>query len=257
MKKNRFFNVIYRIFSLFMCCVFILGTYSFITVPAKAKAEAEQIELMLKKRQEEAEARKKIELAEAERRRVEEENEASRPKTLAEMYTDSADMHVTGIGDSVMLAALSELYDQFPEGYFDAVFGRTLYEGLPVIYEMEENNTFGDVIVYSLVTNCYIEESDIENIIEHSCGKPTFWITTYGVANDSNAKMRRVIPRYDNAYLVEWEELAMKHPSWILPDGLHPNHEGSVAYADLIRRTINSTVLRRKIVNPDFKVTIK
>lgn len=250
MRRIKPLNILYLIFSLFMCFVFVMGTYSFITVPAKARAEAAAIEEMLRKQQEEAEARKQAELAEAEKRKAE---EAGQPKALEELYDDAADMHVTGIGDSVMLSALGELYDQFPEGYFDAVFGRTLYEALPVIYEMEENGTFGDVIVYSLVTNCDIEESDIEKIIEHSSGKPTFWITTFGVTNNGNEVLRNVIPRYDNAYLVEWGEIADKHWEWILADGLHLNHEGAVAYADLIRWTITSDLLTPEFATLKFK----
>ena len=138
-------------------------------------------------------------------------------------------------------------------GHFDAVFGRTLYEALPIIYDMEENGTFGDVIVYSLVTNCDIEEEDIEEIIEHSGGKPTFWITTFGVTNNGNEVLRNVIPRYDNAYLVEWGEIADQHWEWILADGLHLNHEGSVAYADLIRWTITSDLLKPEFAALKFK----
>ena len=255
MRKNRPLNLIYLIFTAFMCLVFVTGIYSFITLPAKAKAEADEIEEMLRKQQEEADAKKAAMLEKEELHTIGDEIEAKRPKALWEMYHDATQLNVTGIGDSVMLAALDELYEEFPEGYFDAVFGRTLYEALPVIYEMEEKGTFGDVIVYSLVTNCEIQESDIEEIIEHSGGKPTFWITTYGVTNGSNEKLRNVLPRYDNAYLIEWGELADGHWEWILSDGLHPNHEGSMAYADLIRRTINKNVLRPKITFHQFSTT--
>ncbi len=246
-KTNAFFRSAYLLFSVFMIAVFGLGIRSFIVVPPLAKAEAEEIERMLRQKQEEEAER--LRLAREEALRLQQEHlsqDKNDARKLQQKYRDSVEMNVVGIGDSVMLAALSALYEEFPNGYFDAVFGRTLYEGLDTIYDLENSDALGDVVVYSLVTNCYIEEEDIENIIAHSGGRPTFWITTYGVANDSNAKMRRVIPKHDDAFLVEWEDLAMKHRGeWILPDGLHPNEAGSKAYAELIRQTINNSVLRR------------
>ena len=52
-------------------------------------------------------------------------------------YNDAREMYVVGIGDSVMLSGLNALYEEFPNGYFDAVFGRTIYEGMNVLYILE------------------------------------------------------------------------------------------------------------------------
>ena len=50
-------RLLYRVFTVFMACVFALGVFSFATVPQKARAEAEEIEEMLRKKQEEEEER--------------------------------------------------------------------------------------------------------------------------------------------------------------------------------------------------------
>lgn len=247
MDMRRFspFRLVYLLFSVFMCVVFIAGIRSFIVIPEQARVARAEIEEMLRKNQEEAERKRQYSLEQAEKRRLEAEAaEAAKPKRLSELYTDASEMRITGIGDSVMLAALPQLYERFPNGYFDAVFGRTLFEGRSTVYALEESGELGEAIVYSLTTNSYVEEADIEDLIAHSAGRPTFWITTYGVSNDSNAKMRNVTSRYDNAYMIEWENLAMQHISeWILPDGLHPNEEGSRAYAQLICDTITHELL--------------
>ena len=237
-------RLLYRVFTVFMACVFALGVFSFATVPQKARAEAEEIEEMLRKKQEEEEERIRRAQEELLRQQKEEYEAHKAIYDLQDAYTDASEMHVTGIGDSVMLAALTELYEVFPNGYFDAVFGRTIYEGMNTLYYLEENNALGDVIVFSLGANSYINEEDVEELIQHSGGRPTFWLTTVGVTNDSNEKTRNVVARHDDAYMVEWEDLALKHVSeYILADGLHPNTAGSKAYAELIRETINREIL--------------
>ena len=82
MRKNRPLNLIYLIFTAFMCLVFVTGIYSFITLPAKAKAEADEIEEMLRKQQEEADAKKAAMLEKEELHTIGDEIEAERPKAL-------------------------------------------------------------------------------------------------------------------------------------------------------------------------------
>ncbi len=237
------------ILTVFMAVMFGLGVRSFFVVPPEAKREAEEIEEMLRRQQEEEEARKKAlqeELArkaaeEAEQRRIEEELAAN---PLKAKYTDAAEMTVVGIGDSVMLAASDALYEAFPNGYFDAVFGRTIYDGKKVAASLAQQDTLGDVVVFSLGANSYIEEADVEELIQTCGDRPTFWLTTFGVTNDSNEKTERVISRYDKAYMIDWGSLAAEHiNTYILADGLHPTAEGSRAYAQLIHDTINEQVL--------------
>ncbi len=257
-KPIRFIIVV---FTVFMTFLFLKGIVSFLTVPPQAKEEARQIEETLRIQQEEAERlRKQREeemaraAAEEEARRKEEEEfqrlqeEELAANPLLGKYTDASELQVTGIGDSVMLGAISALYETFPNGYFDAVFGRTIYDGKKVLNYMSQNGTLGDVIVFSLGTNSYIEEQDMEDLIADCGGKPTFWLTTFGVSNDSTEKMIRVAERYDNAYIIDWGSLAGEHiNTYILADGLHPTPEGAAAYAELIRERINEEVLTSKV----------
>ncbi|MBR2675330.1 MAG: hypothetical protein IKE28_00270 [Solobacterium sp.] len=241
----------YLVFSVFMMVLFGLGIRSFFVVPPQAKKEAAEIEEMLRKQQEEEEERKRQlqeelarKAAEEEARRKEEEELAKNP--LRGMYNDASEMVVVGIGDSVMLGALDALYAEFPNGYFDAVFGRTIYDGKRVCASMSENNTLGDVVVFSLGANSYIEEEDVEELIGYCGDRPTFWLTTVGVTNDSNEKTRNVVARHEKAYMVDWETVAKEHyRSYILADGLHPTAEGAAAYAQLIHDEINADVLAK------------
>ena len=234
------------VMTLGMAALFVLGVRSFFVVPPEAKREAAEIEAELRRQQEEAEARRQAQMEELARRAAEqkriEEDLAAHP--LKAKYTDAAEMAVVGIGDSVMLGAVSALYETFPNGYFDAVFGRTMYDGKRVVQSMAEQGTLGDVVVFSLGTNSYIEEADIEELIQYCGDRPTFWITTFGVSNDSNEKTAHVVESHDKAYIIDWETLANEHyNAYILADGLHPTPEGAAAYAQLIHDTINECAL--------------
>lgn len=247
MSRKRIYTVLFSLISVGMSALFLIGVVRFFTVPPKAKKEAEEIEIMLRKNQEEAEKKRQQASIEAANRKLEERAQAQ-PVGKYSQYKDASEMHIIGIGDSVMLAAIDQLYQKFPNGYFDAVFGRTIYEGKAVVYQLEESNQLGDAVVYSLGTNSYIDEADVEELIQHSGGRPTFWLTTFGVSNDSNEKMQAVVERHNNAYMIDWETFATANMStFILPDGLHPNEVGSVAYAEYICGIINRNLFRKPV----------
>ena len=218
-------------------CLCMFGVYGLITAPHKAQIAMDEAERRLKEAQGKAE-KKKLDAIAAKGR-----DELSSDEVTLEMlkkrYTDSDQMFVTGIGDSVMLAATDALYNEFPNGYFDAVFGSTIYDCTDRLVDLEDKNMLGDVVVLSVGTNCDITAEDCENIIAHCDGRPTFWMTTYGVTNDSNSIMESVVSKHDDAFMIDWESEATPHPEWILDDHLHPNDEGAVAYADFIHSEIN------------------
>lgn len=253
-KSGRNLNdtaeLVYRVFTVLMAVVFLLGVRSFFVIPPQAKEEAAEIEENLRRQQEENE--KRLEEARAEAARRAEEEAAERQRIAEEeaakyyyrdTFGDASNMNVVGIGDSVMLASVSQLYEVFPNGYFDAVFGRTIYDGMKVVNIYEEQGTLGDAVVFSLGANSYIEEEDIRELISHCGDRPTFWISTFGVSNDSNEKMRNVTAEYDNAFMVDWESAAGENiNTYISADGLHPTAEGAMAYAQLIRSSINESL---------------
>ncbi len=270
MKLKRLLKIPYSLFTICMFLLVCYGTYGFFTAPAKAKEAQEEIEAMLRAQQEEAE---RLQREAEEKRRIEEERKREEerqrqeqllidtensyaqedgynPATLYRQYTDASEMHIVGIGDSVMLSGLTRLYEKFPNGYFDAVFGRTLYEGRYRLYDLEAQGNLGDVIVFSLGTNSYITEDDCEDLIAHSAGRPTFWLSTFGVANDSTQVMERVVARHDDAYMIYWGDVANENRNqYVLQDGLHLNDTGAIAYADYICQEITAAVLNGPTVD--------
>ena len=241
MGKNIWIRAFGAVMTVSMLTLSGYGAYALATAPQKAQAAAEAIEEMLRKNQEEAERMK-----EEQQRKIDDMMEARTNNEL--LFRNAREMRIVGIGDSVMLAALPQLYETFPNGYFDAVFGRTIYEGMRALNQLEAEDKLGEVLLFSLGTNCYIHDEDVEELIRHSGGRPTFWLSTYGVANDSNEVTKRVIANYDNAFYIDWETLALANRSrYISSDALHPNEEGSYAYANLIADTITKDIRRYEL----------
>lgn len=52
--------------------------------------------------------------------------------------------------------------------------------------------------------------------------------------------MRQIARAYPNVTLVDWQGEVTKHPEWLGGDNIHPNNEGTVAYAALIHDAIVS-----------------
>ena len=248
------YTIVFLILTLASVSLSVYGVYGMSVLGPKAVQAQKEIEEMLKRQQEEADRmiqERREQLAAATPVPTEEPEAEigvyNGPETLADRYTRANEMNVVGIGDSVMLAALEECYDEFPHGYFDARFGRTIYEGLNVLIEMEEQDRLGEALVLGLSTNCDIYYETCCEIMSHTKDVPTFWLTAYGVSNGSRPVLDAVVAAYPNAHLIDWDTLAMAHQSeWILADGLHPNDIGSRAYAKLIDDVITDTLLHKE-----------
>ena len=59
--------------------------------------------------------------------------------------------------------------------------------------------------------------------------------TSYAGYNHALAVENR---RHDNLFVVDWVEMARRHPYWFGPDGVHPNAEGYEARARAIAKKV-------------------
>ena len=51
-----------------------------------------------------------------------------------------------------------------------------------------------------------------------------------------------MVKDHPNVTIVDWYGLVSKHPEWLGGDGIHPNDEGTAAYAKLIHDTMAETL---------------
>ena len=250
-------SLLYRILTVIMAAACLYGIYALVFLAPKAAASRDEIETMLRENQRIETERRILRLRQlsiqngtdfktdaAIREYVITAGTGTTYVPAALRYTDARQMEVVGVGDSVMVSGLNSLYATFPNGYFDALFGRTIYAGIEVLRGLEQSGHLGDVLVFSLGANSYIQEEDVEELIRLSDGHPTFFISAYGVSNDSNDVMKRVIARHPDAYYIDWESVAFPNRArYILGDGLHLTEAGAEVYANLIADEITRVLI--------------
>ncbi|MBQ8994871.1 MAG: acyltransferase [Oscillospiraceae bacterium] len=168
----------------------------------------------------------------------EETDSLSDPLSFAE-EVDAAHLHVTGIGDSVMLGAIRNLYETFPNGDFDAQQNRSHYPVMTIARDRNADGTLGNPVIIGIGTNNTLPIEDLRTIVSLCGERDIFWITT---TNDwqfkNNDTIRSLGEEFENVTVIDWEERSKEHGEFFYSDGIHLTTEGRRAYADLILNSI-------------------
>lgn len=157
-----------------------------------------------------------------------------------ELETTIKNARVTGIGDSVMLGAVDNLYEMFPNGYFDAAISRTAWVANGILENMATNNLLGDIVVVNLGANGDCTTSCKKEIMSTiGENRKVFWLN---VTNDQdvdvNADLYYFSSMYDNLYIIDWNGISYGHPEYFIADGIHLTSEGRIAYTNAIYNSI-------------------
>ncbi len=148
-----------------------------------------------------------------------------------------ANLHLVGIGDSVMLGAVPNLYKEFTNGYFDAKVSRTAWSVQEILNDLKNQKLLGDPIIFHLGTNGDCSESCKVKIMEACEGKEVFWLTTtYTKQASFNTKIREFKDKYqyDNLHIIDWEQISKGHPEYFAADGIHLTGKGRVFYTNTL-----------------------
>jgi len=149
---------------------------------------------------------------------------------------------VVGVGDSVMLGAIDNLYAKFPNGYFDAKVSRTAWVANGILKQLKENGMLGDNIVMNLGANgdcpswCKLE---IMNTIGD---RKVFWLNTN---NDDaiNKTLSNFAKNHDNLYVVDWKSISNNHPEYFVADKIHLTEVGKKVFTETIYNAIYNVYL--------------
>jgi len=213
----------------------VYGGYKFITAKDYTK-EIEQLEAQL------AENEKLFQQKQEQFEKNYNQNKQDWLSTLEELENIENDlldivknMNIVGIGDSVMLGALKNLYVEFPNGYFDAKTSRTAWVVKGIINDLKSKKILGDPIVLNLGANgdCpdYVKKEFL-NILKD---KKIFWIN---VANNQNKyvnnKLLELENKYENLHVIDWNSISKEHPEYFLADKIHLTDVGRKAYAKTV-----------------------
>ena len=145
--------------------------------------------------------------------------------------------HITGIGDSVMLGAINDLYKTFPKGYFDAKTSRTDWQVSPIVNDLKSKNILGDVILINLGANGDCPNNCKVKIMEDCSGRDIFWLNTTN-SKDFNNRLKILEEKYSNLHVIDWNKISKGHSEYFFADGIHLTEVGRSAYATAIYDSI-------------------
>ncbi len=140
---------------------------------------------------------------------------------------------IIGIGDSVMLGAINNLNEMFPNGYFDAKVSRTDYEVDDILIDLKNKNMLGEPILIHLGTNGDCSRSCKLQIMKLTEGHEVFWINTTNL-DYVNEKLKKYESEFSNLHIIDWKSISSGHDEYFYSDGIHLNPVGRKAYAQMI-----------------------
>lgn len=139
------------------------------------------------------------------------------------------------IGDSVMLGAINELYNVFPNSYIDAKVSRTDYEANGILVNLKNNNMLGNPIIINLGTNGQCGKVCRDSMLNTIENRHIYWIN---VSNDNEVHVNDDLANYasihENVSIIDWNSYSNGHLEYFMADGIHLSPEGRNAYTKLI-----------------------
>lgn len=148
-----------------------------------------------------------------------------------------SNLPIVGVGDSVMLGAISNLQSQFPNGYFDAKVSRTAWKVAPILKDLTEKNMLGNPIVLNLGANGDCSKSCKAEIMQIADKRQVFWLNTTN-NETANNNLYNISKEYSNLHLIDWSSISSGHSEYFYADGIHLTPTGRVAYTKAIYDTI-------------------
>ncbi len=171
-----------------------------------------------------------------------EQEELDWQKVLDELEIDEnnlknvvTNLPVIGIGDSVMLGAVGGLYQQFPNGYFDAQISRTAWVVNDILKDLKSRNLLNGPLILNLGANGDCSEYCKQEIIATAGDREIFWVNT---TNDSevfvNDALLTFANKYNNVHIIDWNAASKGYPEYFYADGIHLTPSGVEAYTKTI-----------------------
>lgn len=234
-KNNKIYEIIKYAMCIVVLSISLYGIYQYI-VAKDYTLEMQQLENQLIQNQ------KLIEQKQAEYESQIKQEENAWLSTLSELENGEkeidkivSNLSIVGIGDSVMLGAVENLYEEFPNGYFDAKVSRTAWEANAILQNLKNKGILGEPIIFNLGANGDCSFECKMEIIEKCEGRQIFWIN---VTNDNdvkiNDKLLSLADKYNNLEIIDWNSISSGHPEYFVADGIHLTKVGKEVYTKTI-----------------------
>lgn len=163
--------------------------------------------------------------------------------------------NVTIIGDSVTLDAAPDLKAKFNNSVtINAKQSRHIGDELDWVKKQRKHHHLGRTVVISLGTNGELYEKAVKALLKVlGPNRSVFWVNVYGPELDwtraNNDYLNQLAAATPNLTIIDWNSTLSAHPEWLWEDGIHPNPDGSKAYADQIYNAIEQVQTKQQAVD--------
>ncbi|WJZ01713.1 acyltransferase family protein [Corynebacterium freiburgense] len=158
---------------------------------------------------------------------------------------------ITAVGDSVMLASLPALNEQFPEIHVDAAVSRTIRAAPEILTELEKAGALDPFVVLGFGTNAHLSQEHLAQVMEIVGPERVVILTMpYGDRSwipHSHEEVKIAEEKYDNLYVADWCQRARADHALLRSDLIHPTEEGANAYVESIKYGLDQWANHRKI----------
>ncbi|MGE8205539.1 acyltransferase family protein [Heyndrickxia sp. NPDC080065] len=169
------------------------------------------------------------------------ENEKKANSNSSSAYKNGEGM--LAIGDSVMLDIASSLHKRYPNITIDAKIGRQVFQAAQLAPAYANFNRPNNIVIIELGTNGYFANAQLDSLLG-SFSKAQIFLVNTRVPRPWESNVNRALANkaYENKHitLVDWHSIAINHPEYFSPDGVHLVPIGIEALTSLIQRTITN-----------------
>ncbi len=149
---------------------------------------------------------------------------------------------VIGIGDSVMLGAVSSLNSAINGIEIDAAVSRQVSAGIGILQQLRTEGALGDAVVIALGSNGTFTSGQFDQIMSVLTGVPRVVFINIKVPrswqDSNNAVIANGVRRYQHTRLVDWYDVSANHPEFFQDDEYHLRPGGADAYAAMVAQAI-------------------
>ena len=164
-------------------------------------------------------------------------------------------LKIVGVGDSIMLGTINQLYNQFPNGYFDGKVNRTPRQTNDVLLDIKNKGLLGDVVLFNIGTNGEFYRKYTDKIMETVGDRKVFWVNaTHADYDTFNGELEDLAKAYDNIHIIDWVSVTKGHPEYLSKDQVHPTTTGAKVYAETIFNAIYEEYLNEYKNQKDKKI---
>ena len=147
------------------------------------------------------------------------------------------------IGDSVMLGAKLGLEDSLGNtALIDGKVSRQMKHAASIFEDLDAKGYTPEVAVIHLGTNGPFHSDSLDRAMEALSGVERVYFVNSAVPRryegEVNATIAEGVQRWDNAYLIDWNRAAERHPEYFVSDGVHLTTAGIAAYGRMLDAAI-------------------